>query len=171
MNIAHSIPAGVSSVSFYPLSPEEIRRISVKQIVNPVLLDDLNRPNLGGLYDPALGPNGDRDMYAAFETDKRSSSHSIPITDARLVACSPSSVLDTMATLNFPRQFFILCSWHTSTTSFALHVYSAIILRSPGSRSVCRAASTASLMPLLACQIHRQITTARAWAPASCPGD
>ncbi|KAJ1302518.1 hypothetical protein OPQ81_002836 [Rhizoctonia solani] len=29
----------------------------VKQIVNPVLLDDLNRPNIGGLYDPALGPS------------------------------------------------------------------------------------------------------------------
>lgn len=62
MNIATSIPSGVASISFYSLSPEETRRISVRQIVNPVLLDDLNRPNPGGLYDPALGPSGTKDM-------------------------------------------------------------------------------------------------------------
>ncbi|OBZ76816.1 hypothetical protein A0H81_03953 [Grifola frondosa] len=55
MNIAHSVPSTVSSVSFSFLTSEDVRRISVKQIVNPVLLDDLNRPNIGGLYDPALG--------------------------------------------------------------------------------------------------------------------
>ena len=62
MNIAHSIPSTVSSISFSFLSTEDIRRISVKQIVNPVLLDDLNRPNIGGLYDPALGPSDRQDM-------------------------------------------------------------------------------------------------------------
>ncbi|EJD52444.1 beta and beta-prime subunits of DNA dependent RNA-polymerase [Auricularia subglabra TFB-10046 SS5] len=64
MNIANSIPSGVASISFYSLSPEEIRRVSVKQIVNPVLLDDLNRPNQGALYDPALGPSGPKDICA-----------------------------------------------------------------------------------------------------------
>lgn len=62
MNISRSYPATVASISFSFLSAEDIRRISVKQIVNPVLLDDLNRPNAGGLYDPALGPSDKQDM-------------------------------------------------------------------------------------------------------------
>lgn len=62
MNIAHSIPSTVSSISFSFLTTEDVRRISVKQIVNPILLDDLNRPNVGGLYDPALGPSDKQDM-------------------------------------------------------------------------------------------------------------
>jgi len=57
MKISQSIPSTVQSVSFSFLTTEDIRRISVKQIVNPSLLDDLNRPNSGGLYDPALGPS------------------------------------------------------------------------------------------------------------------
>jgi DNA-directed RNA polymerase beta' subunit len=63
MNISHSLPSTVTGVSFSFLTAEEIRRISVKQIVNPVLLDDLNRPNIGGLYDPSLGPSEKHDMY------------------------------------------------------------------------------------------------------------
>ncbi len=63
MNISHSLPSSVTGISFSFLSTEDIRRISVKQIVNPVLLDDLNRPNIGGLYDPALGPSDKQDMY------------------------------------------------------------------------------------------------------------
>ncbi|KAF8471484.1 beta and beta-prime subunits of DNA dependent RNA-polymerase [Gautieria morchelliformis] len=57
MVVANSIPSAVSSISFSFLTAQDIRRISVKQIVNPVLLDDLNHPNIGGLYDPALGPS------------------------------------------------------------------------------------------------------------------
>ena len=49
MNIAHSLPSTVTGVSFSFLTSQNIRRISVKQIVNPVLLDDLNQPNIGGL--------------------------------------------------------------------------------------------------------------------------
>lgn len=64
MNIAKSYPSTVNSISFSFLTTEDVRRISVKQIVNPVLLDDLNRPNIGGLYDPALGPSDKQDMYA-----------------------------------------------------------------------------------------------------------
>lgn len=63
MNISNSIPSTVSSISFSFLSAQDIRRISVKQLTNPVLLDDLNRPNLGGLYDPALGPSDRRDLW------------------------------------------------------------------------------------------------------------
>lgn len=62
MDIAHSIPSTVASISFSFLTAEDIRRISVRQIVNPVLLDALNRPNVGGLYDPALGPGARSDM-------------------------------------------------------------------------------------------------------------
>ncbi|KAL1944308.1 hypothetical protein VTO73DRAFT_3493 [Trametes versicolor] len=64
MNIAHPIPSTVASVSFSFLTTEDVRRISVKQIVNPVLLDDLNRPNVGGLYDPSLGPSDKQDICA-----------------------------------------------------------------------------------------------------------
>ena len=62
MNISQSIPSSVTSLAFSFLTAEDIRRISVKQIVNPVLLDDNNRPNHGGLYDPALGPSDRKDM-------------------------------------------------------------------------------------------------------------
>ncbi|KAI0307221.1 beta and beta-prime subunits of DNA dependent RNA-polymerase [Multifurca ochricompacta] len=56
MNVSLPVLSTVQSVSFSVLSTQDIRRISVKQITNPILLDDLNRPNVGGLYDPALGP-------------------------------------------------------------------------------------------------------------------
>ncbi|KAI9332080.1 hypothetical protein BDR26DRAFT_899054 [Obelidium mucronatum] len=46
----------VTGVSFSFYSPEEIRKLSVKQITNPVLLDAHNHPTKGGLYDSALGP-------------------------------------------------------------------------------------------------------------------
>lgn len=62
MNISLPVSSTVQSVSFSVLTTEDVRRISVKQITNPVLLDDLNRPNLGGLYDPALGPVYKQDM-------------------------------------------------------------------------------------------------------------
>ena len=65
MNISHSLPSSVTGVSFSFLTSDDIRRISVKQIVNPVLLDDLNRPNTGGLYDAALGPSDKQDMYVS----------------------------------------------------------------------------------------------------------
>ncbi|KAF8639898.1 hypothetical protein AX17_001150 [Amanita inopinata Kibby_2008] len=62
MNISHPIPSSVAGISFSFLTSQDIRRISVKQIINPVLLDDLNRPNIGGLYDPALGPSDQKDI-------------------------------------------------------------------------------------------------------------
>lgn len=63
MNISKPLSSTVTSISFSFLSTEDIRKLSVKTIVNPVLLDDLNRPNIGGLYDPALGPSNNFDMY------------------------------------------------------------------------------------------------------------
>ncbi|KAI8373798.1 hypothetical protein BD560DRAFT_488983 [Blakeslea trispora] len=56
MNISVPIGTEVDSVSFSFYEPSEIRKISVKQIVNPVLFDTLGHPTKGGLYDPALGP-------------------------------------------------------------------------------------------------------------------
>jgi len=64
MDIAHSVPSVVKSISFYVLSSEDIRRISVLQITNP----DLNRPTPKGLYDSGLGPASRRDVYAAPQT-------------------------------------------------------------------------------------------------------
>ncbi|KAF9534749.1 hypothetical protein CPB83DRAFT_802942 [Crepidotus variabilis] len=64
MNIARPLPSTVTSVSFSFLTSDDIRQISVKQIINPVLLDGLNRPNVGGLYDPALGPSDRSDICA-----------------------------------------------------------------------------------------------------------
>ncbi|KAJ7590794.1 hypothetical protein C8J56DRAFT_858082 [Mycena floridula] len=62
MNISHPLSSSVTKISFSFLTSEEIRRISVKRITNPVLLDDLNRPNIGGLYDPSLGPSERQDI-------------------------------------------------------------------------------------------------------------
>jgi len=41
------------------MSDEEVRRQSVVKITNPILLDSIERPVLGGLYDPAMGPLDD----------------------------------------------------------------------------------------------------------------
>lgn len=62
MDIAHPISSQITSVSFSYLHGPDIRRMSVKQAVNPVLFDNLNNPNHGGLYDPAFGPLGKGDM-------------------------------------------------------------------------------------------------------------
>lgn len=62
MNIAHPVSAIVESIGFSFLSSEEVKRLSVKQITNPTLLDEFTRPTIGGLYDPALGPLEPSDM-------------------------------------------------------------------------------------------------------------
>ncbi|KAJ2853076.1 hypothetical protein J3B02_003299, partial [Coemansia erecta] len=56
MNIAQPVNSKVTGVSFTFYDPSEVRRMSVKQVVNPVLLDSLGNPTKGGLYDPAMGP-------------------------------------------------------------------------------------------------------------------
>lgn len=62
MDIANPVATQVTSLSFSYLHAPDIRRMSVKQVVNPVLFDNLNNPNAGGLYDPAFGPLGKGDM-------------------------------------------------------------------------------------------------------------
>ncbi|TIB69160.1 hypothetical protein E3P77_00623 [Wallemia ichthyophaga] len=64
MDIAHPISSKPKSVSFGFLTTDEIKKISVKQIVNPNLLDNTGRPTAGGLYDPALGPSDRGDICA-----------------------------------------------------------------------------------------------------------
>lgn len=54
----------VASVQFSVYSDDEVRRLSVKQITNPVLFDNLNHPTRNGLYDAALGPLDRNAAYA-----------------------------------------------------------------------------------------------------------
>lgn len=49
----------LKSVSFRFFTKDEVRKHSVMKITNPVLLDSVERPVPGGLYDPALGPLDD----------------------------------------------------------------------------------------------------------------
>lgn len=46
----------IASASFSFYDAEDVRKISVKRITNPVLFDGLNNAVADGLYDPALGP-------------------------------------------------------------------------------------------------------------------
>jgi DNA-directed RNA polymerase I subunit RPA1 len=60
MNISTPVASEIATVDFSPLTTEEIKRISVKQIVNPLTFEPAEPgrvpiPILGGLYDPALG--------------------------------------------------------------------------------------------------------------------
>ena len=101
MNISQSIPSTVQSISFSFLTTEDIRRISVKQIVNPSLLDDLNRPNSGGLYDPALGPSDRNELCVAYSFRVKLSCSLIgnnirPLIDANLVMRAMIHVLATL---------------------------------------------------------------------------
>ncbi|TPX70811.1 DNA-directed RNA polymerase [Spizellomyces sp. 'palustris'] len=57
MNISNPVSREVTSVAFSFLTPNDIRKLSVKQITNPLLFDNLNHPTKGGLYDPCLGPH------------------------------------------------------------------------------------------------------------------
>ncbi|KAJ3105589.1 hypothetical protein HDU97_007931 [Phlyctochytrium planicorne] len=56
MNIANPVSAEVKGVSFSFYSSDELRKLSVKAITNPILMDNQGHPSVGGLYDPALGP-------------------------------------------------------------------------------------------------------------------
>jgi DNA-directed RNA polymerase I subunit RPA1 len=62
MDIAHPISSTITSISFSHLQSDDIRRISVKQVTNPVLFDNLNQANAGGMYDAAYGPRGKGDV-------------------------------------------------------------------------------------------------------------
>ncbi|KAM9897287.1 hypothetical protein OXX69_010330 [Metschnikowia pulcherrima] len=55
MDIAKPVGSEVSSVDFGVLSTDEIRKLSAKQITNPVVFDTLGHTVNNGLYDLALG--------------------------------------------------------------------------------------------------------------------
>lgn len=50
------VSESVEEVRFSFMTDEEVRKHSVVKITNPILLDTLNNPVPGGLYDPAMGP-------------------------------------------------------------------------------------------------------------------
>lgn len=56
LDIRFAPPSRVSAARFTTYTGDEIRKISCKKITNPNTFDSLLHPNLGGLYDPALGP-------------------------------------------------------------------------------------------------------------------
>lgn len=57
MNISHSISTEIKTVRFSFYGPDEIKKISVKAITNPLIFDTMDHPTTNGLYDPALGPH------------------------------------------------------------------------------------------------------------------
>lgn len=56
MDISHPTHHHVQRVSFHLLTPDQIRRLSVRQLTSQEIFDQLGHPVRGGLYDPALGP-------------------------------------------------------------------------------------------------------------------
>src|SRR5262245_56451023 len=57
MDPARPLGARVAAVAFSFYSTATVRRVSVKAITSPVVLDALGRPAPGGLYDTALCPS------------------------------------------------------------------------------------------------------------------
>ncbi|QLQ81703.1 hypothetical protein HG537_0F04640 [Torulaspora globosa] len=55
MDISKPIGSEITSIDFNVLTTRDIRDLSVKQITNPTVLDNLGHPISGGLYDLALG--------------------------------------------------------------------------------------------------------------------
>lgn len=54
------VTESVKSVKFSFFTEQEVRKLSVMKITNPILLDSMDRPVPGGLYDPELGPLEER---------------------------------------------------------------------------------------------------------------
>lgn len=51
----HRIKVCVSEYRSLALSPQ-VRKLSVKRIITPIIFDNLKNAVPGGLYDPSLGP-------------------------------------------------------------------------------------------------------------------
>ncbi|MBS1890042.1 MAG: hypothetical protein JST59_02015 [Actinobacteria bacterium] len=54
LNLSHPWYS-VHSVEFGFYEPSEIRKTSVKELTNAIAFDNNKMPQVGGLYDPALG--------------------------------------------------------------------------------------------------------------------
>jgi len=46
----------ISAVGFSFYESSEVKKLSAKHIVNPILFDAMSHPNPGSLYDTAMGP-------------------------------------------------------------------------------------------------------------------
>ena len=46
----------------------QVRKISVKQIVSPVIFDNMKNPIKGGLYDPAMGPMDIKEKWVQLQS-------------------------------------------------------------------------------------------------------
>jgi DNA-directed RNA polymerase I subunit RPA1 len=57
--ILQGATVSVDSVAFSFLTDEEVHKHSFVKITSARLLDTLDKPVPGGLYDPAMGPLGD----------------------------------------------------------------------------------------------------------------
>lgn len=55
MDIAKPVGSQITHVDFSILPVDEVRKLSAKQVTNPVVFDNLGHPVSGGLYDPAMG--------------------------------------------------------------------------------------------------------------------
>ncbi len=55
MDMAKPVGSEISYVDFSVLTPEDVRKVSAKQITNPTAFDSLGHPVPGGLYDLRLG--------------------------------------------------------------------------------------------------------------------
>ncbi|OLY84359.1 DNA-directed RNA polymerase I subunit rpa1 [Smittium mucronatum] len=69
MDVSVPVNSEVSRLQLMFYRPDEIRKISVKHIVNPDMFDILGNPLLGGLYDPVLGPFNHKDLCTTCSLD------------------------------------------------------------------------------------------------------
>ena|SRR5579862_8602776 len=101
MNISTPIGTEITSVNFGFYDTKDIESISVKQIVNPTVFDNLGHPTKGGLYDLALGPFLGKSSYIL----------SLKITKvvAQHVISTNGTVLGTLAILRFLNRFITRC--------------------------------------------------------------
>ncbi|CAH9125930.1 unnamed protein product [Cuscuta epithymum] len=58
--VTEAASEAVSAVKFSFMTAEEVRRLSLVKVTNPVLIDLVGNPTPGGLYDPAMGPFDDK---------------------------------------------------------------------------------------------------------------
>ncbi|XP_067838456.1 DNA-directed RNA polymerase I subunit RPA1 [Heptranchias perlo] len=59
----------LESISFNVYSADEIRKLSVKTVTNPHLLDNVGNPAVNGLYDLALGPADSKEVCGTCAQD------------------------------------------------------------------------------------------------------
>ncbi|XP_072112743.1 DNA-directed RNA polymerase I subunit RPA1 isoform X2 [Mobula birostris] len=90
MLIGKEIPwRRLQSISFNVYSAEEIRKLSVKAITNPNLLDNVGNPAANGLYDLALGPADSKEVCGTCAQDFTNCSGHVGHIDLPLTVYNP----------------------------------------------------------------------------------